>query len=367
MIWTTTPWTLPANQALNLNPEFTYALVATERGHLVLAQDLVEACLARFKLEGRIVATAKGAALELIRFRHPLYDRAAPVYLGSYVTLEQGTGIVHSSPAYGVEDFQSCRRYGMTDDEILNPVGADGRFAGSLPFFGGEKIWEANPQIVDEAARARRAALRREIHAQLHALLAPPHAGRSIARRRSGSPGWTTCPAGTAGSPSGRCARRRSPASKRRSSTPAWGKARLYGMIANRPDWTLSAAAAMGRADAVLHAQGNRRAASAHARVAGGGRAAGGEDGGIEAWQTLDVRDLSADDLADYVKIKDTLDVWFDSGSHAPDGDGRPGRRSATGSGSHRRRHAAFPRTSISKGRTSIAAGFIRRSSCRAC
>src|SRR5207247_1634122 len=116
VIWTTTPWTIPSNQALNVNPELLYALVATSRGHLVLAHDLVGPCLARFKLDGRIIATAKGAAFERIRFRHPLYDRASPVYLGAYVTLEQGTGIVHSSPAYGVDDFLSCRRYGMKDD-----------------------------------------------------------------------------------------------------------------------------------------------------------------------------------------------------------------------------------------------------------
>ena len=92
-------------------------------------QDLVDACLARYKLDGDVVATAQGRALERIEFRHPFYDRASPVYLGDYVTLEQGTGIVHSSPAYGIDDFQSCRRYGMTDDEILNPVQGDGRFA----------------------------------------------------------------------------------------------------------------------------------------------------------------------------------------------------------------------------------------------
>jgi len=148
MIWTTTPWTIPANQALTMHPDFTYALVATKKGHLIVAQDLVEACLARYELDGQIIATAKGALLELIRFRHPFYDRASPVHLGTFVLLDQGTGIVHSSPAYGIDDFQSCRGYGMKDDDIINPVQGDGRYAGSLPFFGGEKIWEANPQIV---------------------------------------------------------------------------------------------------------------------------------------------------------------------------------------------------------------------------
>jgi isoleucyl-tRNA synthetase len=154
MIWTTTPWTIPANQALTMHPDIVYALVTTPNANLILAQDLVAACLKRYELDGSVVATAAGSALESIQFRHPFYDRASPVHLGTFVTLEQGTGIVHSSPAYGIEDFQSCRGYGMKDEDIINPVQADGRFAGSLPFFGGEKIWEANPQIVDKLRAA---------------------------------------------------------------------------------------------------------------------------------------------------------------------------------------------------------------------
>jgi isoleucyl-tRNA synthetase len=157
-IWTTTPWTIPSNQALNAHPAFTYALVDTPKGLFVLAQDLVEANLKRYGLEGKVVATAPGKALELIRFKHPLYDRPSPVYLGEYVTLDAGTGIVHSSPAYGVDDFVSCKRYGMTNDEILNPVGDDGKFAASLPLFGGMHIWDANPKIV-EALQERGALL----------------------------------------------------------------------------------------------------------------------------------------------------------------------------------------------------------------
>src|SRR4029453_4465525 len=107
VIWTTTPWTIPANQALNAHPEFTYALVATERGTPLVAEDLVAACLDRYKLYGKVIATAEGAALENIAFHHPFYDRASPVYLGEYVTLDQGTGLVHSSPACGIDDFQS--------------------------------------------------------------------------------------------------------------------------------------------------------------------------------------------------------------------------------------------------------------------
>src|SRR6266545_4505680 len=150
MIWTTTPWTLPANQALNVHPEFTYHLVETAKGLLILAANLQEQCLARYKLHGKTLGSCKGKDLENIRFRHPFYDRDAPVYLGEYVTLETGTGIVHSAPAYGVEDFESCRRHGMKDDQILTPVMGDGRFAASLPLFGGMSIWEANGKIISE-------------------------------------------------------------------------------------------------------------------------------------------------------------------------------------------------------------------------
>jgi isoleucyl-tRNA synthetase len=332
VIWTTTPWTIPANQALNVHPDFTYALVATRRGHLVLAQDLVDTCLDRYGLEGRTVATVKGAALELVRFRHPLYDRPSPVYLGTYVTLEQGTGVVHSSPAYGVEDFQSCRRYGMKDDEILNPVGGDGRFAGSLPFFGGEKIWEANPQIVDKL-RDTGALLHAEkfTHSYMHCWRhRTPVIYRATTQWFAGMddvPGWN-------GRKPERSLRETALAGIDATQFfPGWGKARLYGMIASRPDWTLSRQRQWGvpmpffthKETGALHPRTLALLEEVAQRV---------EKGGIEAWQTLDPRQLDADDLGEYVKIKDTLDVWFDSGSTHQTVLGGPDGR-ATGAGSH--------------------------------
>src|SRR5690606_6922119 len=120
VIWTTTPWTIPSNQALNVHPEIDYALVRVTPtpAHgplLLLAQERVEPSLKAWGLEGEIIATAKGEALEGLRFRHPLaaaaqgYDRTSPIYLGDYVTLDTGTGVVHSAPAYGIEDFVSCK------------------------------------------------------------------------------------------------------------------------------------------------------------------------------------------------------------------------------------------------------------------
>ena len=138
VIWTTTAWTIPANQALNLNPEIVYALVDTPRGRLILAEVLVEKALARYKLEGKVLATTEGnpAGLE---FQHPLYDadagyrRLSPVYLADYATAEDGTGIVHSSPAYGLDDFNSCVAHGMKYDDILNPVQGNGSYAPDFP------------------------------------------------------------------------------------------------------------------------------------------------------------------------------------------------------------------------------------------
>ncbi|MEO6292693.1 MAG: class I tRNA ligase family protein, partial [Burkholderiaceae bacterium] len=156
VIWTTTAWTIPANQALNLNPELEYALVDTERGLLILAAVLVEKCLARYKLEGTVLATTLGKNLALMKFKHPLYDvvtdvdtgesaqsyqRLSPVFLADYATADDGTGLVHSSPAYGVEDFNSCVANGITTDDILNPVQGNGRYVDELPLFGGLNIW----------------------------------------------------------------------------------------------------------------------------------------------------------------------------------------------------------------------------------
>jgi isoleucyl-tRNA synthetase len=155
VIWTTTAWTLPANQALNVNPELVYALVNTEKGALVLAESLVEKCLERYKLEGQVVATTTGDKLGGLNFKHPLYDvhagyqRFSPVYVAEYVSAQDGTGIVHSSPAYGVDDFNSCVANGMAYDDILNPVQGNGSYAEDLPLFGGMNIWKACPRIIE--------------------------------------------------------------------------------------------------------------------------------------------------------------------------------------------------------------------------
>jgi len=303
VIWTTTPWTLPANQALNVHPEVTYHLVDTTRGLLILAADLQEACLKRYGLEGKTLASCKGSALERIRFQHPFYERQSPVYLGEYVTLDTGTGIVHSAPAYGVEDFDSCRRYGMKDGDILTPVMGDGKFASSLPLFGGLSIWDANPKIVKtiEEKGALLAVDWKHVHSYMHCwrhktpviLRATTQWFASMDKKVNGESLRETALRGVEAT----------------EFFPAWGKARLHGMIANRPDWTLSRQRQWGvpmpfflhKETGALHPRTQELLEGVAKRV---------EKGGIEAWQSF-----TADVGPEYEKSKDTLDVWFDSGS----------------------------------------------------
>jgi isoleucyl-tRNA synthetase len=314
VIWTTTPWTLPGNQALNVHPEYEYQLIRTERGMLILAAELAAACLERYGLGQReVLGTCKGAALERVSFRHPFYDRPAPVYLGDYVTLDTGTGIVHSAPAYGVEDFQSCRRYGMKDDEILTPVMADGKFAPSLPLFGGEMIWKANPKIV--ALLRERGVLfagHDHVHSYMHCWRhKTPVILRATVQWFAGMddvPGHD----GVKPAESLRATALRGVEATR--FFPGWGKARLQGMIANRPDWTLSRQRQWGvpmpffirKETGQLHPRTLELLEQVAKRV---------EEGGIEAWQTLQPEELLGEEAASYEKVKDTLDVWFDSGS----------------------------------------------------
>ena len=312
VIWTTTPWTLPANQALNVHPEIDYALVGTERDGrptlLILAAERVAALLESYGLTGTVIATCKGKALELIEFRHPFYPRNSPVYLGDYVTLETGTGLVHSAPAYGVEDFVSCRAHGISDAQILNPVMGDGRYVSSLPEFGGLSIWEANPKIVAHMkANGSLLNVHKHAHSYMHCWR---HKTPIIYRATSQ---WF---AGMDLEPlQGKTLRERALAGIEATAFyPAWGKARLHAMIANRPDWTLSRQRQWGTPMAFfLHREtGNLHPRTQELLEAVAMRVA---EGGIEVWQTLDPTELLGADAALYEKGKDTLDVWFDSGS----------------------------------------------------
>nr|WP_297460458.1 isoleucine--tRNA ligase [uncultured Halomonas sp.] len=308
VIWTTTPWTIPANQALNVHPDVTYALVDTGERLLVLAEALIESSLARFGLAGETLATAVGAKLENLRFRHPFYDRLSPVYLGDYVETDAGTGVVHSAPAYGVDDFVTCRAYGMEFEEIKSPVMGNGVYAEDLEFFGGQMIWKANPQIVAKLDEVGALLAHEKItHSYMHCWRhKTPVIYRATAQWFVGM---------DIEGADGKTLRQRAlDGIETTQFVPAWGKARLHSMIANRPDWCISRQRNWGvpipfflhKASGELHPRTVELMEEVAKRV---------EREGIDAWFRLDAAELLGSDAADYEKTTDTLDVWFDSGT----------------------------------------------------
>jgi len=304
VIWTTTPWTLPANQAVALHPEFEYSLLAVESGGagelLVLAAELAPSVLRRAGIENsREIAHGKGAQLEGLVLRHPFYDRSVPTILGEHVTLDSGTGAVHTAPGHGQEDFIVGRTYGLLVD---NPVGGDGRFLASTPLFAGEKVFDANPHVV-EVLREKGALLHHEPfrHSYPHCwrhktpvifratpqwFISMEQAGlRRTALEEIGKVEWT----------------------------PAWGEQRIYSMIESRPDWCISRQRTWGvplplfthKETGELHPDAPALVERVAALV---------EQGGIDAWFDLDAATLLGADADSYDKATDIMDVWVDSG-----------------------------------------------------
>jgi isoleucyl-tRNA synthetase len=304
VIWTTTPWTLPANQAVALHPEFEYSLLAVPAGDdeelLLLATELVPSVLARAGIAtSRELARVKGAALEGLALRHPLYERTVPVILGEHVTLDSGTGAVHTAPGHGQEDFVIGQRYDLPVD---NPVGADGRFLPATPLFAGEKVFDANAHVVEVLA-TQGTLLHHEPfrHSYPHCwrhktpvifratpqwFISMEQAGlREAALEAIGTVEWM----------------------------PDWGEQRIYSMIASRPDWCISRQRSWGVPLALFtHRDTGELHPDTPALIERVAELV--EQHGIDAWFDLDARTLLGTDADHYEKVADIMDVWVDSG-----------------------------------------------------
>ncbi|HEI9729959.1 TPA: isoleucine--tRNA ligase [Serratia marcescens] len=312
VIWTTTPWTLPANRAISLHPDFTYQLVQVDGQCLILAAELVESVMKRAGItEWTVLGSCKGADLEQLRFKHPFMGFDVPAIMGEHVTLDAGTGAVHTAGGHGPDDFVISQKYGL---EIANPVGPNGCYlTGTHPLLDGKFVFKANDLIVD---------LLREKGALLHVekfLHSYPccwrHKTPIIFRA---TPQWFI-------SMDQKGLRQQSLEEiKGVQWIPDWGQARIEMMVANRPDWCISRQRTWGvpmslfvhKETEQLHPRSVELMEEVAKRV---------EQDGIQAWWDLDAADILGADAADYVKVPDTLDVWFDSGStHASVVDVRP-------------------------------------------
>jgi isoleucyl-tRNA synthetase len=303
-IWTTTPWTLPANMAVSLHPQLDYVLIEGDGRALLVAEELAETCASRFGLESlKVLGRCKGDALENQLLQHCFLSRQVPVILGDHVTMEAGTGAVHTAPAHGQDDFVVGKQY---DLEVYNPVGGNGVYLPDTEYFAGQHVLKANAGII-ELLQERGVLLHSEEY--MHSY---PHCWRHktpIIFRAT--PQWFVS------------MRQQGLLDKALTAVegvqwlPEWGRARIDGMLVSRPDWCISRQRTWGvpialfihRETGELHPQTTELMEQVAQRM---------EQSGVDAWFDLDIAELLGDESDQYEKVTDTLDVWFDSGvTHA--------------------------------------------------
>ena len=309
LIWTTTPWTLPANLAVALHPEFFYVAVDVGDEIWILAEGLLEECLGKFGVEGKVLAKVKGSALEGLKCDHPFEPRESVIILADFVTLVQGTGCVHIAPGHGEEDYQVGLKYGL---DVYNPVDDEGRFDDTVSYFKGENIWDANPKVVELLREKGLLILEEEI---THSY---PHCWRCkkpvIFRA---TPQWFIS------MEKGDLRKKALAEIERVRWIPSWGQVRIREMVSQRPDWCISRQRAWGVPITVAycskcgHLIATKELFERVAELT--------EREGADVWFTRDVKEFLPDGFRcpecgsdSFRKEMDILDVWFDSGvSHA--------------------------------------------------
>ncbi|HCW89732.1 MAG TPA: isoleucine--tRNA ligase, partial [Marinobacter sp.] len=303
-IWTTTPWTIPANQAVSLNPELEYSLVQVDAGQgaerMILATEMVEGVMARWGIEHfQVLAHCKGADLEHLKLRHPVYDRQVPVILGDHVSLDAGTGAVHTAPDHGMEDFEVGKAYGIG---TISLVQADGTYTSAAGEFAGVHVYKADGPVCE--------ALQREgklVHSEKfrHSY---PHCWRTktplIYRA---TPQWFIS------MDKNNLRADALDAIKGVRWVPSWGQNRIEAMFEQSPDWCISRQRTWGVPITLfVHKETQDLHPDTGALIEKAAQAI--EKDGIDAWYDLNPADLLGSDADQYEKVTDTLDVWFDSG-----------------------------------------------------
>jgi isoleucyl-tRNA synthetase len=320
LIWTTTPWTIPSNLAIAFHPDFDYAAYPVEGdpgGRLVIVAEALAAKVAAVagKTFGSPVARMKGAQLERLRFQHPLYARTSLGVLGQYVTLDAGTGAVHTAPGHGADDFQTGMRYGL---EIYAPVGPAGHFLDTVELFGGQRVFDANPHVA-EALKERGKLWHRESFVHQY-----PHCWRchNPVIFLATSQWFIDLDGVKLASTGGRSLRQAALDAIDHDVKwiPAWGHDRMYNMLAHRPDWCISRQRVWGVPIPAVDCTACGEAIITPALV----RQTAGvfEQYGVESWYERPLEEFVPAGLAcpkcggtSFEREKNILDVWFDSGS----------------------------------------------------
>ena len=300
VIWTTTPWTLPASLAVSVNADLHYVIVQAGSERLIVAEALLEAVMKRAGVEDyTVVATVNGEKLEGLSLQHPFYERQVPVVLGDHVTTDAGTGCVHTAPDHGMEDFVVSQKYGI---ETINYVNGDGTYHDGVEIFAGDHVYKVDEKVI--ALLVENGKLVHQEKFQ-HSF---PHCWR------------TKTPLIFRATPQWFITLNKNDLHKRIQKgiegvewIPNWGQARIEGMVANSPDWCVSRQRTWGvpitlfvnKTTQALHPKTAELVEQVAQKI---------ETSGIDAWFDLSAEDLLGDEAKDYEKVTDTLDVWFDSG-----------------------------------------------------